>query len=1286
MAVSKRYLAMLLIAVLVIGTGPPVFATMSTGQYESDLVYSKADNQYLLLYRNVGASSEDVYGKFVTYDGTAVGSAYQISDGQTSVSNPRGAYNSSEDEYLVVWTDMRNDVNSVFGSIIDGEGNVVKDDFAITNSSTPEALEAVAYSSASNSYMVIYEYEYSWSQPWLKGIPVAADGTVGSPFVISENMEQSTDADMAYNQGNDSFGVVWDRKGPSTIYGAVFRPDGSTVTPAYAVSEGTGSDYDPAVAADTSTGKALIVWEESSNGSEYLAGNLVSESASSGAITLEVVSSVSYTDDLRITYNPVSQNYLLTWIDTENNIVKGQYVSESGSPTGDTFDIASYTSSITCLRAGANRTGDNYLVSYTNYPSNGDPYIALEMVGNPAYGTLAVGTETLTTEESGTVTVPVKRTGGLDGDVSVNYSTVIGTAGTSDFTSASGTLTFANGVSEAAINISITEDHAYEGTESFTVELDTVSGAALGIRTTTISITDDDAQSVLKFPDPTVSVNETDGTATLTVERSVNVSGESTVDYATNTGTAGTADFTTTSGTLTFTDGETAKTITISITDDSDYEASETFTVELSNPSSNATLGTSTASVTIQDPEDQTSNTVAFSSRTYTVHENESPAEVTVVRTGETTETATVEYATVAHGEYEDSATEGVDYTATSGTLTFAQGETSKTIKIPVVYDNVVENDEYIYMYLSNPSGVELGEIYSIEIAIYNVAKDEEDEEEDTSTAAEDTTTIDPDEQTKEQVDTLKDELRELADLDAVDTDQATTVIETIEKNIDTIQDSEQLEQAVKTYVDTIDTIGDISEKQQDKQWAGEKVVKSAETLTKAVRRIENNDTVVEIADSYVQKLTTLKAEQKVENTVQLKQAVEQVAKSVTQKVSEVRPVFSSVTVDKKTDMNINVRQFTEAVTKATEQVNAVKRKFEEYYGEENIRDFEVPVTLVADRVNDQVEVRLNKEVLDVLDQTKVDRLGVKVGGTSIALSATTVQEVRNANQSLSVDMKFSDQTFDEPQQDLTFKSGYTTDVNVFVENNKKEVLDKPVELSFDLDQFSFFEAQYDPSFISVFRLNEDTAVWEPVGGVYDPVTNTVRTRRITLSQYTVMQSNKTFTDVETSWAKNDINELLSKGIVDEQVTFSPQDNISREEFTTWVTRAYGLTDQNASAPFGDIQSGSEHYSEIASAFNQGIISGRSASEFDPEGTITRQEMAVILSNALEAYDNKRRNAKLTEDLAELTDGAEVANWADDEMALMIELGLFEAEAGAIDPNGTVSKELAASILKKIYG
>lgn len=112
------------------------------------------------------------------------------------------------------------------------------------------------------------------------------------------------------------------------------------------------------------------------------------------------------------------------------------------------------------------------------------------------------------------------------------------------------------------------------------------------------------AQAVLSLSSGCYSVVETAGTRLISVNRSGNLGGSSTIHYATTpvTATAG-LDYTTVSGTLTFNAGETTKTFSVPVLDDASNEGDENFIVSLSNPSGGILGGPASAKVTIIDDE-----------------------------------------------------------------------------------------------------------------------------------------------------------------------------------------------------------------------------------------------------------------------------------------------------------------------------------------------------------------------------------------------------------------------------------------------------------------------------------------------------------------------------------------------------------------------------------------------------------------------------------------------------------------------------------------------------------
>jgi hypothetical protein len=129
-------------------------------------------------------------------------------------------------------------------------------------------------------------------------------------------------------------------------------------------------------------------------------------------------------------------------------------------------------------------------------------------------------------------------------------------------------------------------------------------------------------RAVVGFSSSTYSPAETSGNLTVTVNRAGNSLGAVAVNYATTNGTATSgSDYTATSGTLNWADGDNAdKTFTVPILDDEATEGSETFTLTLSSLTGIADLGTTPATVTISDDENNTAPVVTITSPPSTIN------------------------------------------------------------------------------------------------------------------------------------------------------------------------------------------------------------------------------------------------------------------------------------------------------------------------------------------------------------------------------------------------------------------------------------------------------------------------------------------------------------------------------------------------------------------------------------------------------------------------------------------------------------------------------------------
>ena len=297
----------------------------------------------------------------------------------------------------------------------------------------------------------------------------------------------------------------------------------------------------------------------------------------------------------------------------------------------------------------------------------------------------------------------ITKTGTASGTLTVNYATADATAASgSDFTSTSGTLSFLAGETSKQVTVPTADDSTAEAAETFTMALSSPSaGGSLGSpNSATATINDNDSAPACSGVTFSVASDGavTEGTsAGFTISKAGTATGSCTIDYATADGSAvAGSDYSATSGTVTFLAGDASKSVTVTTIDDSSVESPETFSLAVSNPTGGAAVGSpASATSTINDND----GAVSFSISDASALEGDQ-LQFTVTRSGPATGSYSVNYAT-ANG------TAGAgDYTAASGTLTFAAGVTAQTVLVWTSTDSLSgESDETMFVNLSGATG-----------------------------------------------------------------------------------------------------------------------------------------------------------------------------------------------------------------------------------------------------------------------------------------------------------------------------------------------------------------------------------------------------------------------------------------------------------------------------------------------------------------------------------------------------------------------------------------------------
>ncbi|HMJ90265.1 MAG TPA: Calx-beta domain-containing protein, partial [Candidatus Acidoferrum sp.] len=386
---------------------------------------------------------------------------------------------------------------------------------------------------------------------------------------------------------------------------------------------------------------------------------------------------------------------------------------------------------------GVGGTGTNAIRNQFNFTRliGGNNPTALNMPGNVEFTSVNYSVDEYSLSSG--VGIVFRRLRGEVGPIRATYYTVDGTARAGiDYVATTGTVAWAAcDMDLIGISIPILDNTFVEGNRTFSVVVTdpvSIGGVApsypaLGAQTRAlITVVDDDFNhGALGFSQPVFSVNENGANATVTVIRTNGSVGQVTVQYATYDLTATSnsvnglqPDYTQVSGTLTFSSGQTNRTITIPINNDGAVEFEDWFGIRLFNATNGATLGLSQATVLIND-NDNGRGSVSFSRSDYPVAESNGTATITLRRNSGGNGTLSVDFIAYELPLVPGVARAEIDFVAVTNRVTFNPGVLTQFVTVPILTDRFVEGDERIGLVLTNVnSGSAIGFMSSATLTI----------------------------------------------------------------------------------------------------------------------------------------------------------------------------------------------------------------------------------------------------------------------------------------------------------------------------------------------------------------------------------------------------------------------------------------------------------------------------------------------------------------------------------------------------------------------------------------
>ena len=188
-----------------------------------------------------------------------------------------------------------------------------------------------------------------------------------------------------------------------------------------------------------------------------------------------------------------------------------------------------------------------------------------------------------------------------------------------------------------------------------------------------------------------------------------------------------------------------------------------------------------------------------------------------------------------------------------------------------------------------------------------------------------------------------------------------------------------------------------------------------------------------------------------------------------------------------------------------------------------------------------------------------------------------------------------------------------------------------------------------------------------------------------------VTKPGTSFRDIQALPCREAVEALAAREIINGMTaeSYEPEATMTRAQYAAIIVRALGLKPESSfSAGFTDVPAGSWFASFVGTASHYGIVEGRGDGTFDPQGTINRQEAAVMTSRAaaLCGMDTALDSVGIRQYIAQFTDYTQVSKWARESVAFCFKAGILsDSEFGEyIEPGQAITRGEVAMMVYRL--
>lgn len=327
----------------------------------------------------------------------------------------------------------------------------------------------------------------------------------------------------------------------------------------------------------------------------------------------------------------------------------------------------------------------------------------------------------------------------------------------------------------------------------------------------------------------------------------------------------------------------------------------------------------------------------------------------------------------------------------------------------------------------------------------------------------------------------------------------------------------------------------------------------------------------------------------------------------------------------------------------------------------------QLPTASLKDSGSSVISIKTDKAAIDIpsnmlahTDVAAADQVTIRVSDVSTATLSDAVRE----------------QIGDRPIINL----------EVLVDGNVIAWNDPNAPITVSIPYTPTTEELTNPDSIIIWYIDGSGKAIPIPNGHYDAATGSVVFTTTHFSNYAVAFVAKTFGDIQSvKWAKSAIETMAARGIITgtSDTAFSPNSDIKRADFLVLLVRALELKGTNDQVTtFDDVNESDYYYDAVNIARQLGIVKGTGDNLFQPNSSISRQDMMVLAARAAAAAGKTLPSAG---SLDAFGDASQVSAYAQDSVIALVDAGIVIGNNGNLAPQSSLTRAEAAVILYRLW-